>query len=113
MALSIPQMTRMSRLLDEALPLDAAGRHAWLDALPQEDSDLARALREALFPGDAQRAEIERLAALPELGSPGNAAAPATSGLQSGARIGPYELIRVLGAGGMAEVWLARRADGA
>ena len=113
MALSIPQMTRMSRLLDEALPLDAAGRHAWLEALPMEDSDLAGALREALFPGDAQRAKVERLAALPELGGPGNAGAPATSGLQSGARIGPYELIRVLGAGGMAEVWLARRADGA
>lgn len=37
----------------------------------------------------------------------------AASGLSPGACVGPYELIRLLGAGGMAEVWLARRADGA
>src|SRR5580704_9661126 len=108
MGLSIPQMTRMSRLLDEALPLDAAGRWAWLEALPQEHQDLAQALRDALLPGDAQLAEIEKLAALPDLGT-----APSASGLQIGARVGPYQLIRPLGGGGMAEVWLARRADGA
>ena len=34
-------------------------------------------------------------------------------GLKPGARVGPYELIKLLGAGGMAEEWLARRPDGA
>lgn len=113
MGLSIPQMTRMSRLLDEALPLDPAGRCAWLEALPEEHQDLAQALRDALLPGAAQLAQVEKLAALPELGAASEAGRPSTGGLEAGARVGPYQLMRPLGAGGMAVVWLARRADGA
>jgi serine/threonine protein kinase/Tol biopolymer transport system component len=103
----------MSRLLDESLPLDAAARRAWLEALPKEHQDLAQAMRDVLLPSKAQLAEIEKLAALPELVAASKAGAPSASGLQAGARVGPYQLIRFLGGGGMANVWLARRADGA
>ena len=113
MALSIPQMARMSQLLEEALVLDETGRRAWLERTAQEHPDLAAALREALLPGAAQAAELKALMSLPKLGVPDEAATPAASGLAPGASVGPYELIRRLGAGGMAEVWLARRADGA
>jgi hypothetical protein len=58
MAPSIPQMARMSQLLDEALPLDAAERHAWLDSLPAEHRDLASALRQARRADGAFRREV-------------------------------------------------------
>jgi serine/threonine protein kinase len=111
MKLSIPQIALLSRLLDEALPLDAGGRRLWLDKLSPKYQDLAPALWSALLAGDSKAAGFERLASLPTLGCAGDA--PAANGLQPGARVGPYELIRPLGAGGMAQVWLARRADGA
>lgn len=102
MTLSSQQMARMSRLLDEALELDAAGRRTWLDSLSPDFQDLVPMLREALLGGASARVFAdERL----EGGG--------ASGWTAGARVGPYELIRSLGCGGMAEVWLACRADGA
>src|SRR6266404_2588533 len=110
MALSAAQMAQMSRLLDEALPLDAAGRHRWLEQLAPEHRDLETALRQALLPQDDASGPIQ-LGTLPKIDA-GDPTMPA-SGLQTGARVGPYQLVRPLGAGGMAEVWLAQRADGA
>lgn len=110
--LSIPQIALMSRLLDEALPLDAVGRRLWLDRLPPEHEDLAQALRSALLPKDSQVPGFEGLV-LPGLAAANEGRALADQGLQPGDHIGPYELDRRLGAGGMAEIWLARRADGA
>jgi serine/threonine protein kinase/TolB-like protein/Flp pilus assembly protein TadD len=107
-------MARMSQLLEEALALDEAGRRIWLERASEEHPDLAAALREALLPGAAQAAQLQELMSLPKLAAAADEArTPDASGLVPGARVGPYQLIRRLGAGGMAEVWLARRADGA
>jgi serine/threonine protein kinase len=111
MGLTSAQMARMSRLLDEALPLDEAGRRAWLDALAAEHQDIATALREALLPDRASA--YDSLLTFPKVGSDDDGVSAAASELEPGSRVGPYELIKLLGAGGMAEVWLARRADGA
>jgi serine/threonine protein kinase len=108
MRLTIQQMALMSRLLDEALPLDEVGRRLWLVDLSPEYQDLAQALRAALLPAETEGAEFQSLDRLPDLWEVG-----AESNLQPGAKVGPYELVRSLGSGGMAEVWLGRRADGA
>jgi len=54
-----------------------------------------------------------RLTTPPRFGPAGELDPLGAIGLGAGAHVGPYELIRLLGGGGMAEVWLARRADGA
>lgn len=89
------------RHLDQALELPVAARAGWLEALPALSPHLKTALQELLN----DRRAIETAGFL--------AAGAEASMLQPGGVLGPWRLLRELGAGGMATVWLAERSDGA
>ena len=94
-------------LLTAALELEEDARAAWLQDLDQTHPQLTPMLRKMLATHD--RAERSREL---ETGPRIALAPPSPSNFACGARIGPFVLDRLLGGGGMGEVWLAKQADG-
>jgi serine/threonine protein kinase len=97
---------RLSPLLDAALDLPPPQRAAWLAALPAEHADLRASLAELLSRGREVETD-DFLSRLPPFSAP-----PTGLTLEAGGTIGPYRLLRELGAGGTSSVWLAERVDG-
>ena len=102
----------LSPLVDEALALAPEARSAWLDAQTQLSEGVHVQLAELIAVANAPETNTV-LRTLPSLAADTMVDAHATGVRSSGDIVGPYTLLRPIGRGGMAEVWLARRNDGA
>jgi serine/threonine protein kinase len=111
-ALAPERWRRLRPLLDQALDLDAAAREQFLRELSSESYDL-RVDLERLIARHQSSAGLSRPAA--EVAGPALAVtAPLTDKPApfEGRRIGPFQLTRMLGAGGMGAVYQGQRVDG-
>ena len=107
----VDQWQRVERVLDTAFESDPASWHALVEESCGSDAELRREV-EALL---ARYAIGDRFLDSPPsaIAAALVAEATATDVGNEGRRIGPYRIVRLLGQGGMARVYLAERADGA
>jgi eukaryotic-like serine/threonine-protein kinase len=114
MKISVTTWNAISTLFDEALDLEPAARPAWLERLQTTKPELAPSVRR-LLAAHATTGSSDVLSRLPTIDSLTGTenVLEEQLGLVADDRVGPYQLKRELGAGGMADVWLAARADGA
>ena len=113
------QWDQVRALFDGAIAVPQAEREAWVRAQPGVAAVHAEVL--SLL---QHAAELDEGDAAASTGTPGflqasaaellpGGAPPPPHSAQAGQRLGPWTLVSLLGSGGMGEVWLAQRSDGA
>jgi len=107
------ELAVLSRLLDDALDLVPEERATWIESLPGGVDNLKPTLRRLLLGAGAQEtADVLRIERQVQAAVAGAASLADSLSLKPGSAVGPYELVRELGRGGMGTVWLARRTEG-
>jgi len=104
---------RLRPLLDRALELDGDARREYVEALEGEDADLRAEIERLLVEHESLSSQTQRNAmelAVPAVADRLHEDAELDEA-RIGQSIGPYRLVRLLGAGGMGAVYLAERSE--
>jgi serine/threonine-protein kinase len=104
----LPRWRRINALLEEALALPREQHEVWLVGVAAQQEDVLPVLRALLA---RHAVETDAFMSRPVTSLWPNGTDGSAVDDEPGQMIGPYQLIRPLGAGGMGTVWLAQRAD--
>jgi serine/threonine-protein kinase len=103
---------RLRQLLDQALDLPADARSQFIDSLQGDDAALRTDLAQLLarYEGLAQKSAANAMQLIAPAFADAVKDEAALDYARVGQNVGPYELVHLLGAGGMGAVYLAERA---